>query len=183
MTKNEFIDSLREYLSYELPDRLVKSHMQYYNDYFREQLAEGKSAQAVCDELGDPRLIARTIIDSEKAGEDGIPNSGDEPDFCEEMFGEGGEKAGAGFQGADSTSSGNGTRSVKTSDSGSGNGFNIMGRTFGCLPVIIVFLILFGIVEVVLSLIGSIFRGGPVVTVILIALLGYLIYKYFTGRS
>ena len=185
MTKNEFLDSLREYLSYELPERLVKPQMQYYQEYFREQAALGKSAQTVCEELGDPQLIARTIIDSEKAGADGIPNSDDDPDFHEEMYGTAEEtrsQDGTGsrpFGGNEAAESGGAeTRSPFRG----GELFRSEGRAFGCLPLVIAVLIVVLLVNFVFSLLGSIFRGGSVMTVLLLILLGWTIYKYYIGK-
>ena len=183
MTKNEFLDSLREYLSYELPERLVKPQMQYYQEYFREQAALGKSAQTVCEELGDPQLIARTIIDSEKAGADGIPNSDDDPDFHEEMFGSQ-EDSGSGYGSVQNDRQETGTRTGGTEERPfrSGQSFNLMGRSFGCLPLVIAILIVVLLVNFVFSLLGSIFRGGSVMTVLLLILLGWTIYKYYIGK-
>ena len=177
MSKNDYLDKLRELLSYELPDRLVRNHVQYYADYFREQSAQGKSAQEVCDELGDPQLIARTIIDSEKAGADGIPNSDDDPDFSEEMFGNKGSD-GEETAGNRETRSG----SSGTTDPEPRRPFWITG-SFGCLPVILVFLLLCLIGNVVLSVLGSVFSGGNGLTIILVILLGWNIYRYFQRRG
>lgn len=177
MTKNDFMDKLREYLSYELPERLVVPHIKFYNDYFKEQVSEGKKLQDVVDELGDPQLIARTIIDSEKAGADGIPNSDDDPDFSEEMYGQ--EEVN---ESVDET----GTRSTNFGTERKGGSLNLFGNTFGCLPILLVLVVLGLILSLVLDIIGGIFRsaagGNPVVSVILFALLGWLIFKNYRGR-
>lgn len=177
MTKNEFLDNLREALSYELPERLVRSNIRFYSDYFREQADLGKSAAEVCEELGDPRLIARTIIDAAKSGEDGIPNSGDEPDFHEEMYGDA-----AGNPSGDETAprGDSGTRSMNGADQG--KNIRFFGGNIGCLALILVFLIIFGIISVVFSLFGSLLSGGPVVTILLLALLGWIIYRNYNQR-
>lgn len=61
MTKQEFLSVLREALEGNIPLSDVDENVRFYENYFRES---GKSQQEVCEELGDPRLIARTIIDS-----------------------------------------------------------------------------------------------------------------------
>jgi len=85
MSKREFLESLREHLSYELPERLVSENLTKYEEYFDEQLKTGRSPSEISEELGDPKLIARSCIDAEKSGADGIPNSEDDPDFASEI--------------------------------------------------------------------------------------------------
>ncbi len=87
MSKREFLQKLDEYLSYELPDRYVEKNLKYYSDYIDSEVRNGKSLKEVLDYLGDPQLIARTIIDAAEAGADGIPNTEDDVDFSDEMFG------------------------------------------------------------------------------------------------
>lgn len=87
MKKNEFLRKLREFLSYELPDRLVEKNVNYYRDYIDSEINNKKPESKVLEELGDPQLIARTIIDAAKSGKDGIPNSDDDVDFKKELYG------------------------------------------------------------------------------------------------
>lgn len=63
MTKNEFLDLLRTALLGEIPDSEIESNMKYYEEYIR---AEGykTSEEEVINQLGDPRLIAKTIVDT-----------------------------------------------------------------------------------------------------------------------
>ena len=61
MTKQEFISDLREALEGNIPLQNVEENIRFYEEYFR---SSPDSEQKVCEELGDPRLIARTIIDS-----------------------------------------------------------------------------------------------------------------------
>lgn len=62
MTKNGFLDKLRVALSGKVSASLLKENMTYYNEYIDTQIRMGKSEQEVMDMLGDPRLIARTIV-------------------------------------------------------------------------------------------------------------------------
>ena len=61
MTKNEFLSTLRESLAGNVPSDVINDNMSYYKDYIENN---DKSESQVLEELGDPRLIARTIIDS-----------------------------------------------------------------------------------------------------------------------
>ena len=62
MTAQEFIGKLERALrgagvsEYEITD-----HVNYYTSYFNEQISIGRSEAEVAEELGDPRLIAKTI--------------------------------------------------------------------------------------------------------------------------
>lgn len=67
MTKYEFIEKLRAALSVSLNYNVVNDNVKYYEDYIDTQLRQGKSEQEVLDGLGDPRLIAKTIIEANKA--------------------------------------------------------------------------------------------------------------------
>lgn len=91
MKKNEFLRKLREFLSYELPGRLVEKNINYYREYIEGEVNKGTPEGKVLDELGDPQLIARTIIDAAKSGKDGIPNSEDDIDFKKELYGNHGD--------------------------------------------------------------------------------------------
>lgn len=67
MTKYEFIEKLRAALSVSLNYNAVNDNVRYYEDYIDTQLRQGKSEQEVLGGLGDPRLIAKTIIEANKA--------------------------------------------------------------------------------------------------------------------
>ena len=43
---------------------VIRENINYYDGHIREQLASGKTEQEVMELLGDPRMIARTIIDT-----------------------------------------------------------------------------------------------------------------------
>lgn len=161
MSKREYLDRLREFMSYELPKRLVDSNIQFYENYFEEQLKAGKSFQEIEEELGDPQLIARSCIDAAKSGADGIPNSGDDPDFAGEI-----EKEKNSSQTNDSQKSQN---TGKT-----GNIHVISGG--GCL------LILLLIVVVIFFLFSSLLAsplGGVLLIVLAVAAVGSLLSKIF----
>lgn len=66
MTKQNFLNSLRTALSNRMGASLVDSHVRYYEDYINTQVRMGKSEAEVIDELGDPRLLARSIADANK---------------------------------------------------------------------------------------------------------------------
>lgn len=63
MTKRGFLADLRKYLSGKIPESAVEGHIAYYKNYIESEMNRGKSEAQVMDELGDPRMIGRTILD------------------------------------------------------------------------------------------------------------------------
>lgn len=68
MTKYEFLKELREALEGQVPMNEIDDSISYYRDYFSRQEAGGRSEQEILEELGSPRLIAKSIIET-KGGE------------------------------------------------------------------------------------------------------------------
>lgn len=51
----------------EVAPQVTRSNLEYYETYIRDEVRKGRSESDVLGELGDPRLIARTIFDSQEA--------------------------------------------------------------------------------------------------------------------
>ena len=87
MSKAEFLHALQGRLAETLPREKVEEHVQYYESYIIEEIHQGKTEEEVMEELGDPLLIAKTIMDTseedtqqqtfyeETAGDTGIEDS------------------------------------------------------------------------------------------------------------
>jgi uncharacterized membrane protein len=84
MTKQEFIDRLRAALNGRIPTAQVTDTINYYEEYIITEIRKGRTESDVMDSLGDPRLIAKTIIQT-SAGADGYAG--------------GAESSGASYQG------------------------------------------------------------------------------------
>ena len=122
MNKREYLAKLKEYLSYELPERLVARNIDYYSEYIDTEVSGGKNVSAVLEDLGDPQLIARSIVDAAKSGRDGIPYTEDDEDFGREIYGK--ESYGSG--------SGSGSSSGRTDQAyGTGQGYGTGGSGYG----------------------------------------------------
>ena len=50
---------------------MVRTISGYYDDYIRSERQKGRSESDIMDELGDPRLIARTILDTTPGAAEG----------------------------------------------------------------------------------------------------------------
>lgn len=61
MNRAEFLSILRESLEGNMPKEDVEANLRYYRDYFAQSEHSDKE---VCEELGDPRLIAKSLIDA-----------------------------------------------------------------------------------------------------------------------
>ncbi|MBQ7358576.1 MAG: DUF1700 domain-containing protein [Lachnospiraceae bacterium] len=70
MTKQTFLDELRMALSGKLGSSQIESHARYYEEYINAEIRRGKTEEEVLRELGNPRLIARSIIDAENGNAD-----------------------------------------------------------------------------------------------------------------
>lgn len=64
MTKEEFIKELRSALSGEVNQNELNENIQYYDQYLSQEQQKGRTIDEIVDEIGNPRLIAKTIIDT-----------------------------------------------------------------------------------------------------------------------
>lgn len=64
MTQYEFVRELELALRGNVSDQVIRENVEYYRSYIREQVAAGRTESEILAELGSPRLIARTIIDT-----------------------------------------------------------------------------------------------------------------------
>lgn len=65
MNKKEFLDTLYNQLSGQMPEGAIAAHVQYYRNYIEDAVTQGRTEEEVLNELGDPRLIARTLLDTD----------------------------------------------------------------------------------------------------------------------
>ena len=62
MSKQEFLEQLRKNISSINDYEVVNDTMNYYEEYIENEIRRGKEEQTVLDSLGDPRLIAKSIV-------------------------------------------------------------------------------------------------------------------------
>ncbi|MCM1327615.1 MAG: DUF1700 domain-containing protein [Bacteroidales bacterium] len=62
MNRQEFIEKLRMSLNGRLSQTAVADNVNYYEDYISVEIRKGRTEEDVLASLGDPRLIAKTII-------------------------------------------------------------------------------------------------------------------------
>ena len=64
MSRQDFIDALKRALYGKIDDFTLADHIQYNEGYIAQEIASGKSEQEVLNELCDPRLISRTLLEA-----------------------------------------------------------------------------------------------------------------------
>mgnify|MGYP004462944213 FL=1 len=70
MRKEEFLEKLRARLSQTMSQQEVAAQIRYYENYIQEQMQNGRSEEEVLAELGDPLLIAKTLMDVQETQEE-----------------------------------------------------------------------------------------------------------------
>ncbi len=66
MNKSEFIEKLQRVLAGGLDSAQVAENVRYYQEYIDSEVRRGRSEREVLDQLGDPRLLAKSIIEANK---------------------------------------------------------------------------------------------------------------------
>lgn len=61
MDKREYVSCIERALVGKINPAELRDIVQYYRDYIDMEIRKGKSEQQVLEELGDPRLLAKTI--------------------------------------------------------------------------------------------------------------------------
>ena len=71
MTKTEFTEQLRRSISEVNDYQFVNDTVKYYDDYIDTRIRKGESEESVLESLGDPRLIAKSILATKEAEAEG----------------------------------------------------------------------------------------------------------------
>ena len=64
MTRQEFLQELDLALQGQMGQAAINENIRYYETYIVEEAGKGKTEQMVIDQLGNPRLIAKTLINT-----------------------------------------------------------------------------------------------------------------------
>lgn len=163
MTKSEFLDGLRRALFSTNSESLINENIAFYSSYIDEEVRKGRSEEEVLDELGDPRLIARSIKDAEGINDD-----------IEEVVDTSTSKNKySSYQKAEQTYTDDYGNEIKKDKSDSiFKSFDM--NKLGCISSIIIALILLGVVVTVLAyIVGGILQIlapviGPILIIVVI---------------
>lgn len=66
MDRTEFIERLQRALASGVNSGQVAEHIRYYQEYIDSELSKGRSEAEIMTQLGDPRLLAKSIIEANK---------------------------------------------------------------------------------------------------------------------
>lgn len=66
MSKEKFLQELEAALTNQLSGEAIQAQLNYYKAYINEQIASGRDEAEVMTSLGDPYLIANTIIQGQE---------------------------------------------------------------------------------------------------------------------
>lgn len=80
MNSEEFLQKLKDALVGKVSDQTIQENVSYYRSYISKQISTGISETQVLESLGDPRLLAKTIVQSSSFA--------DEKSYDEEPIGE-----------------------------------------------------------------------------------------------
>lgn len=69
MYRTEFLDILKTQLSGQMHEGKIGAHLRYYEDYIQSKVRAGTPEDEVIAQLGDPRLIAKTLLDTDTVEE------------------------------------------------------------------------------------------------------------------
>lgn len=72
MTKIDFIDTLRRSISPVDDYNFINETIEYYQNYIEVEVRKGRTESEVLADLGDPRLIAKSILASKGIGNSAV---------------------------------------------------------------------------------------------------------------
>ena len=95
MTKMEFLEGLRKALGNDLDCTTVQENVNYYDGYISDEVNKGRTEEEVTAELGDPWVIAQTVIDAEEAkrgiSKEGSAYTSSNSGYSDPVYGDGGD--------------------------------------------------------------------------------------------
>ncbi|SFK74958.1 Uncharacterized membrane protein [Lachnospiraceae bacterium KH1T2] len=150
MTKQEFLEGLRIALTGSVSAGVLNDNMRYYEEYIDSEIRKGKTEAEVMDSLGDPRLIAKTIIDT---------SSGNASQYA-------GESEYRSYSSGDA-----GRESARSDTRRTPNSFNVISGWKAMLILVGVIFVMFFILFVVFRAIGFLFWFfGPAILIFILIL-------------
>lgn len=90
MYRTEFLDTLKTQLAGQMHEGKIAAHMRYYEDYIQSKVRGGMDEEEVIAQLGEPRLIAKTLLDTDTGEE--VYEEGRSGSFSDDYTGPDNEK-------------------------------------------------------------------------------------------
>lgn len=76
MSKEEFLQELGEALAGDVPEAVIRDNLSYYGSYLSQEMAKGRSVDDIVTEIGEPFIVAKTIIEHCEASGECLGNDG-----------------------------------------------------------------------------------------------------------
>lgn len=76
MNKEEFLRELEEALAGDVPEAVIRDNISYYGSYLTQEMAGGRTVDEIVAEIGEPFIVAKTIIESSEASGETAGNAG-----------------------------------------------------------------------------------------------------------
>ncbi|RKI84924.1 DUF1700 domain-containing protein [bacterium 0.1xD8-71] len=90
MNRIEFMEKLQRALAGGLNSSQVTENVRYYQEYIDTEIRKGRSESEILTALGDPRLLAKSIIEANKrAGKSGGTNQNYDEEIADDGVGQG----------------------------------------------------------------------------------------------
>lgn len=149
MDKQEFLEKLRLALNGRVSPAVVTENINYYEDFINTEIRKGRSEEEVLAQLGDPRLIARTIVQTHGNGQEGKGRAADMS----------GNTRTYSDRNADDYGSSQGDGKKRSS-----LGFRLPVWVFGIVTLVVVALVVVGVLSLVFSVVSIML---PVILIVL----------------
>lgn len=65
MNQDTFIRAFQEALVGKVSENIIQENIDYYRNYIRMQIDQGRTEAEVLEMLGDPRLLAKTVVETQ----------------------------------------------------------------------------------------------------------------------
>lgn len=92
MSKEEFLRELEEALAGDVPEAVIRDNVSYYGSYLSQEMARGRSVEEIVDEIGEPFIVAKTIIEHCEASGECAGDGGYESSY-QESYSDGGNRS------------------------------------------------------------------------------------------
>lgn len=172
MNRIEFIEKLQRTLAGGLGSDMVADNVRYYQDYIDGEMRKGKSEAEVLAALGDPRLLAKSIIEANKHA--GV-NMGTNRVYDEEMSGQNRTYTGGAYSGTSSYRGQNSYEENSFYDEAEGKSGG--GRVFrmpGWLLLLIVTVVVILVISIAFSLLSFF---SPIIIMVLVVILLVRVFR------
>ena len=172
MGREEFLKILRESLETSLEKVAINEQLDYYEKYISDEIKKGRTEKEVLEELGDPRLIAKTIK-TVNVNDNSTINRGESEDS---------QNTNGNYSGCQTNNNSYSGYGQSNRGNRSYSGYINNNGTIGCIIAgLVIFIVVYGILRFMGRLaygVGELAFSGPIGFIIVLGL-----FYLFFGRG